>query len=122
LALGLGLAFLGFAGYVLQLSLRNLMAPWYLPIVTTLGALLLVVALWQARTVWRVLALVPVLLLAGGSWTLLLGSRLPPYSGPVALGKPFPAFETKRADGRTFSQSDLEGDQKHILVFFRGRW
>jgi peroxiredoxin len=48
--------------------------------------------------------------------------RLPPYAGPVAVGRPFPAFEARRADGKPFSQVDVTGDQQNVLVFFRGRW
>ena len=122
LALGLGVAVLGVLGYAVQLAAHRLTAPWYVPCAATLGAALLVVSLWQARTVWRVLALVLVVLLAGAGWTFLLGARLPPYTGPVAVGQPFPAFATARADGTSFTQRDLEGDQDSVLVFFRGRW
>jgi len=48
--------------------------------------------------------------------------RLPAYNGPIAVGRPFPAFEARRADGTPFRQSDLIGDQHHAIVFFRGRW
>ncbi|MGH7134334.1 MAG: hypothetical protein ACREHD_01255 [Pirellulales bacterium] len=96
--------------------------PWYLPITATLGAALIVAALWQARTVWRVLLLVVVLLLAGAEWMFILATRLPPYTGRVAIGQPFPPFTTKRADGTEFTDRDLLGDQTTVLVFFRGRW
>jgi FtsH-binding integral membrane protein len=122
LALGLGLAALGVIGYVVQISTGRLIAPWYMPCLATLGVLFLAVALWQARSVWRILALLLVMLLAGAEWAFLLGSRLPVYSGPVAEGRPFPAFATAQADGTTFTQHDLEGDQNNVMVFFRGRW
>ena len=48
--------------------------------------------------------------------------RLPPYAGPIAVGQPFPAFETTRANGASFGQRDLAGDKKNVLIFFRGRW
>ena len=86
-----------------------LKAPWYVPIAATAGAVLLVASLWQRRTVWRILALVLVALLAGAEWAMLLGMRLPAYTGPVAEGKPFPAFATARADGTPFTQADLTG-------------
>lgn len=122
LALGLGVAILGVAAYVAQLSAHRLSAPWYLPLSGMLAAAFLVVALRQARTLWRVLALLLVILLAGAEWTFLLGARLPPYAGPVAIGTPFPAFATVRADGTPFTHCDLMGDHDIILVFFRGRW
>jgi hypothetical protein len=108
--------------YVAQLAMHRLWTPWYLPLAATLGALVLVVALWQARSIWRILALVLVVLLAAGAWTFLLAARLPAYAGPVAVEKPFPAFKTARSDGTEFTQRDLEGDQNSVLVFFRGRW
>jgi hypothetical protein len=120
--LGLGLAALGIIGYAAQVAAQRLTTPWYLPLSATLGVLCLIVALWQGRTVWRVLALVLVLLLAGAEWVFLLGARLPAYTGPVAVGKPFPAFTTSHSDGTTFTQDDLHGDHNHVFVFFRGRW
>jgi hypothetical protein len=122
LVLGLGLAALGIIGYAVQIALHRLTVPWYLPISTTLGAALLVISLWQTRSLWRVLALLLVVLLAGAEWAFLLLLRLPDYTGPVAEGRTFPAFATTRADGTPFTQRYLEGDQHHVLVFFRGRW
>ncbi len=122
LALGLGLTILGFVGYVVQLQAQRLFVPWYLPILATLGVILVVAALWQARSVWRVLALVLVLLLAAAGWSFVLAVRLPPYTGPVAVDRPFPAFATVRADGTSFTEQDLVGAKNHVLVFFRGRW
>ena len=55
LASGLAIGALGVLGYVLQLSMQRLSTPWYLPISATLGVLLLVASLRQARTVWRTL-------------------------------------------------------------------
>jgi hypothetical protein len=122
LGLGLGLTVLGVMAYAVQLALHRLITPWYLPALATLGVLCVGVALWQRRTLWRVLALLLVVLVAGASWTFLLAARLPAYTGPVADGRPFPAFTTTRADGTPFTQRDLAGDRASVLVFFRGRW
>jgi hypothetical protein len=119
---GLGFPVLGVAAYAIQLSLRRLMLPWYMPAAALLGVALVVASLWKRRTVWRALALVVVLLLAGFEFMALGAMRLPPYAGPIAVGRPFPAFEARRADGTSFTQNDLIGDQHHALVFFRGRW
>jgi hypothetical protein len=120
--LGFGLAALGVIGYVVQFRAGRLWAPWYIPILATLSALCTVVALLRARSLWRVLALVVLVLFAGLTWAFLLG-RLPRYEGPVAEGTPFPAFATVKADGTSpFTQRDLEGDRDNLLVFFRGRW
>jgi hypothetical protein len=122
LALGLAVTVLSVAGYAVQLWARHLTTPWYVPAAATVGVILLAASLWQARTVWRWLALVLVLLLAGAEWAFLLAARLPPYTGPAEAGRPFPAFTTARADGNPFTQRDLKGDKDSVLVFFRGRW
>jgi hypothetical protein len=108
--------------YTVQMSLQRLIVPWYLPIMASLGVVLVVLSIWKRRTVVRVLALVFVVLLAGASWAFLFAVRLPRYTGPVAVGRPFPAFESSRADGTPFNQRDLAGDQANLLVVFRGRW
>ncbi len=122
LLLGLGLAALGVVAYVVQVSLHRLMAPWYMPAMASLGVALVALSLVEKRTIWRVFGLVAVVLLAGAEMAFLYAVRLPPYTGPVAVGRPFPAFETKRADGSMFTQGDLIGDRNSVLVFFRGRW
>jgi hypothetical protein len=122
LLLGLLLAPVGVIVYLVQVWMLYLKAPLYMPILGTLAAVLVVASLWQKRTVWRFLALVPVLLLAAGEWMFLLGTLLPAYTGPVTAGQPFPAFATVRADGTPFTQRDLEGEQNSVFVFFRGRW
>src|SRR5438477_5910024 len=103
LGLGLGIAVVAVAAYALQVMAHRLTAPWYLPYATTVGVALVAASLWQARTVWRVLALLLVIVVAGGAWIVMIGSRLPPYAGPVAVGRPFPAFQTVRADGTSFT-------------------
>jgi hypothetical protein len=119
---GLGLAALGIAAYGVQLSLHRLKVPVYMPALALLGAALVGVSLARRRTVLRWLAQVAVLLLAGLEIAALSATRLPTYAGPVAVGRSFPAFESKRADGTTFTQGDLAGDRENVLVFFRGRW
>ena len=93
-----------------------------LPALALLGVVLVIASLWEKRTVWRVLALVAVVLLGGFELTALNAMRLPTYTGPIAVGRPFPAFEAMRADGTPFTQDELAGDRHTVLVFFRGRW
>jgi hypothetical protein len=119
---GLGLAVLGVAVYAIQLSMKRLMLPWYMPAAALIGLVLVLASLWKRRTVWRVLALVVVSLLAGLEVMALNVLWLPPYTGPIAEGRPFPAFKARRADSTPFTQNDLVGDQDQALVFFRGRW
>jgi hypothetical protein len=120
--LGPVLAALGIAVYVLQMRAQRLITPWYMPGLATLGVAMVLVSLRQRRTVWRVLALGAVSLVAGLEWLFLLAMGQPPYTGPIVVGQPFPAFATMRADGTTFTQRDLVGDHSSVLVFFRGRW
>lgn len=122
LALGLIVAVAGVVAYAVQVWVERLTAPWYLPCLGTLALVCVGVSLWQARSIWRVLALILVLLLTGAEWAMLLGGLQPPYAGPVAVGRPFPAFATVRADGTPFTQRDFEGERDNVLVFFRGRW
>jgi hypothetical protein len=123
LLLGLAVAVLGVVAYALQIALGHLMAPWYMPGLASLGVVLVVMALLERRTVWRVVAFVAVVLFAGAEWAMMYAMRLPPYTGPITVGRPFPAFETSRADGTLFTQRDLAGGVRHnVLVFFRGRW
>lgn len=120
--LGIALAILGPAAYMLQLWARQLFTPWYVPSAGTLGVVLIILALAYARSAARVLALVLVGVLAAGEWYLLLElAKLPAYVGPVEVGKPLPAFETQLADGSRFGPGDLHGKQNTVLLFFRGR-
>ena len=45
----------------------------------------------------------------------------PPYFGPAQVGQKVPAFTTQLADGKAFTDKDLNG-QDSIVLFFRGRW
>jgi hypothetical protein len=119
---GLALPALGVAAYAAQLYFSRLILPWYMPALALLGVVLVALSLRRRRTVWRALALAAVVLFAGAEAAALNAMRLPPYAGPVTVGRPFPAFEAKRADGSAFTQDDLIGDQNVAFVFFRGRW
>jgi hypothetical protein len=122
--LGLAIAVLGVAGYMVQLFVfRRTFEPWYVPILGTLGAGLLFWSILLQGVVWRKLLLFLVGMLVIFEWFFMLYiSRLPPYTGPVTVGKPFPAFTTKLADGSKFTQQRFQGDKDTLLVFFRGRW
>lgn len=120
--LGFGLALLGIAAYALQLWRHRLSVPWYMPAMALLGVALVVASLREKRTVWRLLALVLIVLLGGFEVMTLNSMRLPRYSGPVAVGRPLPAFEAKLADGSAFTQASLKSDRDTVMVFFRGRW
>jgi FtsH-binding integral membrane protein len=122
LVLGLGLAVLGVVLYMVLFSLQRLTMPWYMPVMALLGVILVGLSMFERRTVWRSLALLAVVLLAGTEIAFLYAVRLPPYTGPIAEGLPFPAFESKLFNGGSFTQRDLIGERSSLLVFFRGRW
>ena len=123
LVLGMVVALAGLGVYVAQLRAKVLATPWYAPILATVGVALVVLALVRSRSVWRWAAAVFFTLFAAAEWVILLVLlSAPPYTGPVKAGQPFPAFTTTLADGSTFDQEGLKGDQNTVLVFFRGRW
>ncbi len=49
-------------------------------------------------------------------------AKLPAYAGPAQAGQTLPAFRTTLADGRAFTEQDLQDGAFSVLVFFRGRW
>ncbi len=117
---------LAVAGPVLMIMLmfaaKILVAPWYAPLLGTLGVALIILALLRSRSIWRWTAVVIFTLFVGFQWWALLAMRTPAYTGPVKDGQPFPAFATALADGSSFTQDDLKGDQNTVMVFFRGHW
>lgn len=121
--LGVAVCLLALGAYAVQVWLASFVTPWYWPIAGTVGVLLILAGTWQAWSVWRIVGLVFFGLLAAGEWFYVAKlSLLPPYTGPLAVGQPFPAFATARADGTAFTQQDVAGDRDAVLVFFRGRW
>lgn len=109
--------------FVQFVVLRWLTAPWHMPVLLTLGALFLGVAVAQRRSVIRVVLLVLVVALAAFQWFFMASmSRLPSYDGPAQAGQPMPAFQSTFADGRVFTEKDLQDGKRSIMVFFRGRW
>jgi hypothetical protein len=114
---------LGPAALFAQVKLQYLSVPWYSPILATLGAFLLLVAVFSRRSIPRLIALVLVAAFAGLQWYFLaVLMKLPEYTGPARKGEPIPAFHTTLADGRSFTEEDLRDGSRHAMVFFRGRW
>src|SRR5262245_2302751 len=118
--------FLAVAGPALMMLLtfaaKILVTPWYAPVLGTLGVALIILALMRSRSIWRWTAVVIFTLFVGFQWYVLFAMRTPAYTGPVKDGEPFPAFVTTLADGSTYTQDDLKGDQNTVMVFFRGHW
>jgi hypothetical protein len=122
LLVGAGLPVLALIAYAVQIMVGRLTVPWYVPALASLGVVLVGSSLWKRPSLWRVLALIAVAVVAAGEWGLLFAFRLPRYTGPIVAERAFPGFETSRADGSVFSRSDLVGSRNNVLVFFRGRW
>jgi hypothetical protein len=119
----IGLSVLGLAACWLQFGLRQLFVPWYLPVLTTLGVVLLLVALGRRRTVTRMIALVLIAGFTGLQWYFLVSlAKLPDYAGPARAGTPVPTFQTTLANGRPFTNQDLQDGTSTVMTFFRGRW
>lgn len=121
---GLALVLLAIGAVFVQFGvLKWMKTPWHVPILLTLGALSLALAVARRRSVVRIVLLVLVVALAGFQWYFLMSlSRLPSYDGPARAGQPIPTFKTKYADGRSFTEKDLQDGKRSIMVFFRGRW
>src|SRR5437868_3848784 len=80
--LGVVVFVLGVAGLVLQLQLKQLIVPWYLPVAGTVGVVLMATGAWQRRSVLRFVALVPFAVVCGFAWFLVtVGGRVPAYTG-----------------------------------------
>ena len=117
------LAVAGPAIYAIQVQNKSLMAPWYVPILATLGAFSMIWSSVQRRTIWRWGTAGMGLLFAAFLWLMMLvGMATPPYQGSVTVGQAFPRFETRLASGDIFQQGDLQGDKSTVLVFYRGHW
>jgi hypothetical protein len=124
--MGLALGLLGPLLYFLQMQAQYLSVPWYVPILGTVAAASVLLAALRTQGWWRLAPIVLFVLLgflAFGEWHfLLVDSKVPAYTGPVEVGKPFPAFTTTLADGSKFDQTSLKDEQATVMVFFRGRW
>ncbi|MEX0713897.1 MAG: hypothetical protein WD278_16285 [Pirellulales bacterium] len=120
---GIAVCLFGIALCVAQYSLRQLIVPWYVAGLATLGAVLLLWSVIQRPSVVRVVVLALIAALAGFEWYFLVSlARLPTYDGPARAGEKIPAFRSTLAGGRPFTQVDLQQGTPTVLVFFRGRW
>jgi hypothetical protein len=119
-----GLCFLvGPAIYAAQFLQFRLTAPWFVPILATLGAFCMVLSVSQRRGVLRAVGLVVFSLVCGFEWfMMLIVFSTPTYAGPAQVGEKLPPFATTLADGTSFSDKDLQNGRPTVLLFFRGRW
>jgi hypothetical protein len=119
---GVLLCLLSPALYAVQLGMRFLTVPWYVPTLTTVGVVCVALSVWQRRGFWRTAVLVGFALLAALEWLALAASTVSPYDGPARVGARVPAFATTLAGGAAWTEADLARGTSTVLVFFRGRW
>jgi len=121
--IGVLLFLIGPAIYTAQLGAKHLGLPWYLPVLSAVGVILMIASVRQRRGVIRIAALVLFLLVCGFEWYFVfVATRTPEYTGPAKPQAKVPAFTTKLADGKPFTDKDLQSGVPTLLVFFRGHW
>jgi hypothetical protein len=122
--LGMAVNLLGLVLYGIQFfALKQIVMPWYVLVLATLGVLMMAAPVWQQPSWSRLLGLGLFLLLTVFDWYFLVFfSRLPPYTGPAQTDHKFPAFTTTLADGSPFTEQDLQQGIPTVVLFFRGRW
>src|ERR1700732_4850776 len=103
LALGIVLVLVGPVLWMIQVQAKLFWTPWYAPALATAGVALALLSVLRRAEPLGVMALVLCCLPAAGQWYFLLSmAKVPAYTGPVAVGAPFPAFNTTLADGARF--------------------
>lgn len=114
---------LGFGIYCAQLVLGVLTTPWYVPILSTVGVVLMAVSLAQRRGVARSIALGLFIVICGFQWFFVaVLTKTPVYEGPD-IGEKAPAFAAIAADSKAFTEKDLADSEKRTaLIFYRGHW
>jgi hypothetical protein len=120
---GLLLFVLGPVLYAVQVSLKHLWMPWYLPLLSSIGVVLMIASVRQRWGALRIAGATLFAVLCGAEWYMLLvAAKTPLYTGPAQPGRKIPEFAATLADGTAFTNKDLENGQRTVLVFFRGRW
>jgi hypothetical protein len=120
---GILLFVLGPPLYVVQFQQKLLFAPWYVPIMASIGVAIMLASVWQRRGVARTIGLMAFALVCGLEWLLLgVGTMTPLYDGPAGTGRTIPDFATNLADGTPFTEKELKRGNPTVVLFFRGRW
>jgi hypothetical protein len=121
--LGALLCLVGPVIYSFQVWRAQLVVPWYLPALATIGVLAMGLSVVQRRGVWRIVGFAVFVLLCAFEWVFFLVlSKTPAYAGPGQPGRKLPEFAATYADGKPFSDKDLQGTGRTVMLFFRGRW
>ena len=120
--LGMLIFFSGMIIYAAQIATKHFVEPWHVPILGTIGVLLMLLSVVQRPGILRIIGLLIFIALAGMEWFMMLGSKLEPYAGPAKPGEKLPAFTASFADGSPFAAQNLEDGKATVMVFFRGHW
>lgn len=115
LALGSGAVY-----YTLIFTRGIFQIPWYFVAASTLAVVLAIAGLFKKRGILRYAATLILALIAFTAWMPAV-MKVPPYEGPVVVGKPLPVVLGKKADGTPFTNADLIG-KRTAVVFYRGWW
>jgi len=122
---GFWLMVAGLAIYMFQLFVQKALfvTPWYVPVLTSMGVLLMAISAWRRPGLLRIAGVFVFAALCGFEWFFLLsGSKVPAYTGPAQTGTKIPSFHAVLANGSPFTHIDLEHGSPTVLLFFRGRW
>jgi hypothetical protein len=120
--IGVLLFIVGPVAYAIQMNMHRLSMPWYIPILSTIGVLLMLLSVVQRRGIVRIVFLVLFMLFCGFEWMSLLATSTPKYVGPAQTGHKLPEFSASLANGARFTNKDLENGTPSALLFFRGHW
>lgn len=117
---GLAISLFGPLLHAVQFYLFPALVPWYLAPLATLGAALVLVALFRRYSLWGLAGMLLTAAILAGTWGYLLhGIPTTALSGTVRAGAPVPSFNAQRADGRPFTRDDLVAVGKSVLVAYR---
>jgi hypothetical protein len=109
--------------YGVRFGQHHLETPWYVPVLTSIGVLFMVVSVWQRRGVLRSVVLVLFVFVCWFEWYfVVVATKTPQYAGPAIPGHKVPTFATTLANGTAFTSKDLEAGKSTVLIFYRGRW
>ncbi len=129
--LGTLIFLLGMIIYIIQIETTHLVEAWHVPILGTIGVLLMLVSVVQRPRIVRIIGLLLFIGLTGTEWYMVLaGSKVrhapearpwSPYAGPAKPGEKLPAFTATLADGSSFSNLNLQEGKPTLMVFFLGK-
>jgi hypothetical protein len=106
-----------------QISMGKLVTPWHVPVLATVGLAFMGLSVVQRGGIVRPIAFLLFLTVCGFEWFFIVHMiRVPEYTGPAQPGEALPAFAARKADGTTFSHTDLAVGVPSIMLFYRGRW